>query len=258
MLAGLTGKHIACAGRLGSGPALGPPKSAVPERLAVAGLQPFSTVDFPGQLAAVVFLQGCPWRCGYCHNPALQAKGPGEGPRWPVLRDWLQARLGRLDAVVFSGGEPSLDPALPAVLTELRAMGYRLGLHTAGLAPKRLAELLPLVDWVGLDIKTAPTDELLHDRVTGRVGGLRRVRESLAHLKDSGIAYELRSTVHPQWLSDTDVLRLVEALRDAPRHVLQVARLPDAQGRLTAPAGFQSAALMEAARRIRGDLLLRS
>lgn len=226
--------------------------------LRLGGLTPLTTIDFPGRLAAVFYCQGCPWRCGYCHNPALQAKGPGEGPRWPVLRDWLQARLGRLDAVVFSGGEPSLDPALPAVLQALRAMGYRLGLHTAGLAPKRLAELLPLLDWVGLDMKTAPADELLHDRITGSVGALRHVRESLAFLKGSGIAYELRSTVHPQWFSDADVLRLVEALRDAPRHVLQVARLPDAQGRLTAPAGFPSAALMEAARRIRGDLLLRS
>lgn len=232
--------------------------TASAERLAVAGLQPFSTVDFPGQLAAVVFLQGCPWRCGYCHNPALQAKGPGEGPRWPVLRDWLQARRGRLDAVVFSGGEPSTDPALPAALSELRTMGYRLGLHTAGLAPKRLAELLPLLDWIGLDVKAAPSDEALHERITGLAGGLRRVRESLALLKDSGIAYELRSTVHPQWFSIADVLRLVDELRDAPRHVLQVARLPDAQGRLAAPAGFPSAALMEAARGIRGDLLLRA
>ena len=232
--------------------------TASAERLAVAGLQPFSTVDFPGQLAAVVFLQGCPWRCGYCHNPALQAKGPGEGPRWPVLRDWLQARRGRLDAVVFSGGEPSTDPALPAALSELRAMGYRLGLHTAGLAPKRLAELLPLLDWIGLDVKAAPSDEALHERITGLAGGLRQVRESLALLQGSGIAYELRSTVHPQWFSDADVLRLVDELRDAPRHVLQVARLPDAQGRLTAPAGFPSAALMEAARGIRGGLLLRA
>jgi pyruvate formate lyase activating enzyme len=86
------------------------------DRLAVAGLQAFSTLDYPGQLAAVVFLQGCPWRCGYCHNPHLQARGAGTGPRWAALREWFARRLGRLDAVVFSGGEPSLDPALPAAL----------------------------------------------------------------------------------------------------------------------------------------------
>ncbi|MFN7692763.1 MAG: anaerobic ribonucleoside-triphosphate reductase activating protein [Burkholderiales bacterium] len=227
------------------------------DALAVAGYQPFSTVDFPGQLAAVVFLQGCPWRCGYCHNPALQAKGPGEGPRWPNLRDWLQARRGRLDAVVFSGGEPSTDPALPAVLCELRAMGYRLGLHTAGLAPKRLTELLPLLDWVGLDVKTAPSDELLHNRVTGRVNGLRSVRESIELLQASGIPYELRSTVHPQWFRDEDVLRLVEALRTAPHHVLQVARLPDASGQLRVAAGYPSASLRKAITAIRPNMHLR-
>jgi pyruvate formate lyase activating enzyme len=141
-----------------------------PDALTVAGVQAFSSVDFPGRLAAVVFLQGCPWRCGYCHNPELQPRGQGTGPRWPVLRDWLARRLGRLDGVVFSGGEPTLDPALPAALDELRAMGYALGLHTAGLAPRRLSALLPRLDWVGLDVKAALGDAELHDGITGRRG----------------------------------------------------------------------------------------
>ncbi|MFG6439229.1 anaerobic ribonucleoside-triphosphate reductase activating protein [Roseateles sp. LKC17W] len=227
-------------------------------QLAVAGLQPFSTVDFPGQLAAVVFLQGCPWRCAYCHNPELQARGPGDGPRWPALRAWLQGRAGRLDGVVFSGGEPSTDPALPAALAELRAMGYRLGLHSAGLAPGRLARLLPLLDWVGLDVKAAPADAALHERLTGAPGGARRVRESLALLQASGVAYELRSTVHPQWFRDADVLRLVEALRDASHHVLQVARLPGPDGRPQLPPGYPSAALLAAARALRPGLQVRA
>lgn len=228
------------------------------EALAVAGLQPFSSVDFPGRLAAVVFLQGCPWRCGYCHNPDLQAKGPGAGPRWPGLRDWLARRLGRLDGVVFSGGEPTLDPALPAALTELRAMGYALGLHTAGLAPKRLAPLLPLLDWVGLDIKAAPTDAALHDRITGRRGSSRAVQATLALLQDSDVDYECRSTVHPRWFGDADLLRLVNELADAPRHVLQVARLPDEAGVLRSPVAWPSAPLLAVMRRMRPDLGLRA
>jgi pyruvate formate lyase activating enzyme len=228
------------------------------DALAVAGYQPFSTVDFPGQLAAVVFLQGCPWRCGYCHNPHLQARGPGAGLRWSSLRDWLEARRGRLDAVVFSGGEPSLDPALPAALTELRTMGYRLGLHSAGLAPRRLAALLPLLDWVGLDVKAAPSDAALYTLITGSRSSATALRASLALLKDSGRAYEVRSTLHPRWFSDCDVLRLVEELRDAPRHALQVAQLPGVNGQLQAPQGYPSAALLTAARAIRPDLLLRA
>ena len=168
--------------------------TASAERLAVAGLQPFSTVDFPGQLAAVVFLQGCPWRCGYCHNPALQAKGPGEGPRWPVLRDWLQARLGRLDAVVFSGGEPTLDPALPQAIAAVRALGFAVGLHTAGMYPRALRAVLPHVDWVGLDVKALPDHYPVVTQV--RDSGT-PVQESLQALLDSGVAYEVRTTLQP-------------------------------------------------------------
>ncbi|CAM3904703.1 anaerobic ribonucleoside-triphosphate reductase activating protein [Roseateles saccharophilus] len=227
------------------------------DALAVAGLQPFSSVDLPGRLAAVVFLQGCPWRCGYCHNPALQAKGEGSGPRWPALRDWLEDRLGRLDGVVFSGGEPTLDPALPAAIDELRGLGYAIGLHTAGLAPRRLAALLPRLDWVGLDIKAAPGDAGLHDRITGRRGGLRAVRESLALLQDSGLDFECRSTVHPNWFDDVGLLRLVRELADVPRHVLQLARLPDASGALRTPVAWPSPALLAQARAIRPGLQLR-
>jgi pyruvate formate lyase activating enzyme len=225
--------------------------------LAVAGLQPFSSVDFPGRLAAVVFLQGCPWRCGYCHNPQLQAKGPGTGPRWPELRGWLARRLGRLDGVVFSGGEPTLDPALPAALDELRAMGYALGLHTAGLAPKRLAPLLQRLDWVGLDIKAAPGDAALHDRITGRRGSSRAVQASLALLQDSGVDYECRSTVHPRWFTDADLLRVVDELAGIPRHVLQVARLPDATGALYSPVAWPSPHLLAEAMALRPGLRLR-
>ncbi|MFT7775193.1 anaerobic ribonucleoside-triphosphate reductase activating protein [Roseateles sp.] len=258
MLAVPTGGHITNAGRQGSNPVPGPRAETPADSLAVAGLQPFSSVDFPGRLAAVVFLQGCPWRCGYCHNPGLQPRGRGAGPRWPALRDWLTRRLGRLDGVVFSGGEPSLDPALPDALDELRSMGYAVGLHTAGLAPRRLAALLPRLDWVGLDIKAAPGDAALHDRITGRRGSVRAVRESLALLQAGDVGFECRSTVHPAWFTDTDLLHLVRELAAVPRHVLQLARLPDEAGALHAPIAWPSPALLAEARAIRPDLLLRA
>ena len=88
-----------------------------PAGLRIGGVTPFSTTDWPGRLAAVLFLQGCPWRCGYCHNPHLQ---PAIGPvarDYPSTLAWLEGRRGLLDAVVFSGGEPTaqaaLGPAMP-------------------------------------------------------------------------------------------------------------------------------------------------
>ena len=119
--------------------------SAPAERARIGGWQPFSACDWPGKLVAVVFLAGCPWRCGYCHNPGLLQRRHGQ-TSWPQLRAQLQARRGLLDGVVFSGGEPLSEPALPALLAEVRAMGFATGLHSGGSHPQRLAAVLPLFD----------------------------------------------------------------------------------------------------------------
>ena len=104
----------------------------------VGGMTPLTSIDFPGGLAAVLFLQGCPWRCGYCHNPELlPARGPVELD-WAQVTAFLQRRRGLLDAVVFSGGEPTAQAALPEAIARVKAMGYRIGLHSGGMYPARL------------------------------------------------------------------------------------------------------------------------
>lgn len=175
--------------------------------LRIGGLQRFTSIDYPGALAAVVFVQGCAWRCVYCHNPELQGRQPAPGsPRWAEVHHWLRTRRGLLDAVVFSGGEPTLDPALPAALGDVRAMGFRTGLHTAGMAPRRLQAVLPWLDWVGLDIKAPLHDGgVRHDLITGVRGAASAVARSLELLLRSGVDLQLRTTVHPQWLSDADL-----------------------------------------------------
>ena len=114
--------------------------------LRVGGLTRCSASDYPGKLAAVVYCQGCAWRCGYCHNPELQpARGAHEIP-WAEVVSFLDRRRGLLDAVVFSGGEPTLQLSLRQAMGKVKGMGYLIGLHTAGIVPRRLAEVLPLVD----------------------------------------------------------------------------------------------------------------
>ena len=124
--------------------------------LKLAGLTPFTTIDFPGRLSAVAFVQGCPWRCVYCQNSWMQQRSfdPGlEHSSWEEVESLLKRRHGLLDGVVFSGGEPCLDPALPAAVRAVKEMGYEVGLHTGGSYPARLAEVLPDLSWVGLDVK---------------------------------------------------------------------------------------------------------
>jgi len=198
------------------------------DALAVGGLQPFTTIDYPGALAAVVFVQGCAWRCPYCHNPHLQAPAgvAVDDPSWTGLRPWLARRARVLDALVFSGGEPTLDPALPAAMCEARALGYRIGLHTAGMSPRRLQAVLPLVDWVGLDVKAPLDDGALHDRLTGVRGAASAVSASLDALLASGVAHECRTTLHASLLMDGALERVVAQLaeRGVARHALQACR----------------------------------
>jgi len=189
----------------------------------VGGLTPFTATDYPGKLAAVVFVQGCPWACGYCHNPHLQARTEGSPVPWAQVLALLERRVGLIDAVVFSGGEPTMDPALEDAMRQVRALGFCVGLHTAGMYPRRLQEVLPLVDWVGMDIKaTHPR----YDAITCVRDSARGVWESAEQVLASGVAHEFRTTVHPALQSEPDLLELAQNLRTlgVRNYALQVFR----------------------------------
>lgn len=184
---------------------------------------PLSTVDDPGRLAGVVFCQGCPWRCPYCHNPDLQPRHAAGGVPWRRVEELLVRRCGLLESVVFSGGEPTLQEALPEALDRVRRLGYRVGLHTAGIFPRRLAAILDRVDWVGLDVK-APA--VAARRLTGSPAAARRTDESLRHVlraASMGLDYEIRTTYHPALLGPEDLLSLGRTLarRGVRRWVVQ-------------------------------------
>jgi len=222
------------------------PADAEGRLLKAGGLVSFSATDFPGKLAAVVFVQGCPWRCGYCHNPHLQPRAPQEALHWPRILTMLGRRIGLIDAVVFSGGEPTLDPALPQAIADARALGFEIGLHSAGIYPERLYKTLPMLDWIGLDVK-APFDHR-YDRVTGVPGSWQAARASVKAVLASGIAHEFRTTVHPALLAEGDVLELARTLSElgVRNYALQVFRTQgcDDKELMDAPAWQPSAALL--------------
>ena len=193
----------------------------------VAGLQRVTLIDFPGKVAASIFLAGCNLACGYCHNHwMIDAAGVTEAISVTDLLAWLETRRGLLDGVCISGGEPTLDPELPDLIRAIRAMGYLIKLDTNGTFPRRLEALLGerLVDYVAMDVK-APLD----DRYASMAGVAilpEPVRQSMAALAAWGGAYELRTTVGPG-LDEAALLDMAAELVDAPRWILQVFEASD-------------------------------
>ncbi|OKL48654.1 anaerobic ribonucleoside-triphosphate reductase activating protein [Boudabousia marimammalium] len=167
------------------------------QSLAIAGLVPLSTVDWPGRLVATLFLQGCPWSCVYCHNEALiDTRTPGEVD-WIDVQQLLERRKGLLDGVVFTGGEACRQGAsLADAARWVKQQGFKVGLHTAGAFPMVLQRLLDedLIDWVGLDIKALRQD---YFQVVQRGGAGERAWQTLDLLVASGVDHEIRLTTFP-------------------------------------------------------------
>lgn len=171
--------------------------------IAIAGLTPFSMVDWPGHLVATVFTQGCSWNCPYCHNPELRdTTATRRCIPWERVIQLARRRQGLLDGFVFSGGEPTRHRGLPDAIRQIRDLGFAVGLHTNGMYPTLLARILQmqLVDWVGLDIKAA-SDPAAYAEAIGAASpavgkkAANRAWQSLQLLQEWGGDFEVRTTV---------------------------------------------------------------
>jgi pyruvate formate lyase activating enzyme len=193
--------------------------------LRIGGFEPFSTVDYPGRLAAVIFCQGCPLRCGYCHNPDLIPVRTKGLLSFEAVYSAIEMREDFLDAVVFSGGEPLAQAAVIPAMAAIRRRGLEIGLHTAGTSPALFEAALPFVNWVGFDVK-APFDG--YRGVAGVDAGA-KARRSLEMLALSGVPYEVRTTVWPERIGKAEIWKIASALRDigVRQYALQEARTPD-------------------------------
>lgn len=176
----------------------------------LGGMVPLTTIDYPDHLSCVLFCQGCAWRCHYCHNPDLITPAGSAPVQWDEVLAFLHQRQGLLQAVVFSGGEATLQPGLATAMQQVRELGFKIGLHTAGIKPTALNRVLPLCDWVGFDIK-APRGR--GDHITQIIGSDAANWRSLELLLDSGVAYECRTTVHWALLEPDELACLARQLR---------------------------------------------
>jgi len=187
----------------------------------IGGFQKFSLIDFPGKLSAIIFTQGCNFRCSYCHNPELV--DPEEFSKLipeKEIFDFLKKRQGKLDAVSITGGEPTLHKDLPDFIRKIKEMGFLVKLDTNGTNPEMLNKIIEkdLVDYLAMDIK-APLAK--YSDITGSKINDTDILNSIRLLENSGVDYEFRSTVVKDLLTSDDVLNMGNMLGHAKRYFLQ-------------------------------------
>lgn len=177
----------------------------------IGGLVSFTTIDYPGKLAAVLFLRGCPLRCVYCSNPHLLNVGDGEYDPDKVF-DWLRSRVGKLEAVVFSGGEALMQgDAAIEYMRRVRDLGFKIGLHTNGFYPENLERAADTIDWIGLDYKTTRDK---YGALSGQNIAHDRMIHSLDIWQSTGKDYEVRITCDPRFVSKLDLMEITRDLHN--------------------------------------------
>lgn len=185
------------------------------------GLQKTSLIDYPGMMACILFTQGCNFNCGYCHNPELLSPENWDDPI-PIedILEFLESRRGKLDAVVLTGGEPTLYPDLMKFIARVKELGFKIKLDTNGTNPSMLQGLLDekLIDYVAMDIK-APLRK--YSAIVGKNVRIDHIVESINLIIQRAPDYEFRTTVVEGQLDFLDLLELGQDIAGAQRYFLQ-------------------------------------
>lgn len=188
----------------------------------IHGFNKLTLLDYPGHLAATLFLGSCNMRCPFCHNASL-VLAPDAQPTIPAqeVLATLAKRKQLLEGVCISGGEPTLHPGLPDFIRSIKELGYLVKLDTNGTNPSMLKELVQeqLLDYIAMDIKNSREKYALTCGISGF--SLAPVEESVSFLLLSKLDYEFRTTVVKELHSNEDMLAIGEWIRGAKAYYLQ-------------------------------------
>ena len=187
----------------------------------IGGLQKFSLIDYPGKICAIVFTQGCNFKCGYCHNPELvDPKRFSKPISEKEIFSFLKKRQGKLEAVVITGGEPILQPDLIKFIKKVKGLGFLVKLDTNGTDSRVLKRLIDkkLIDYIAMDVK-APLEK--YGEVVNAKVNLDKIKESIDLIINSNIDYEFRTTIVKSQLSVDDIIEIGKLIKDAKLCVLQ-------------------------------------
>ncbi|MEM5772905.1 MAG: anaerobic ribonucleoside-triphosphate reductase activating protein [Candidatus Aenigmatarchaeota archaeon] len=197
------------------------------DKMIIAGFQKTSLIDYPGKISSIVFLAGCNFRCQFCYVSQLvlpekikEIKGLSED----YILSYLEKNKKFIDAVVFTGGEPTLNEDLPNLIQKIKSKDFLIGLETNGSNPKMLLNLIEnkLLDYVALDIKTE-LEFKKYKEITGILTKetFENIKKSIKILLSSSIDYEFRTTLMKEFHSTEDIIEICKSIKGAKVYYLQ-------------------------------------
>jgi len=189
----------------------------------IGGLQKVTLIDYPGRLAATVFLCGCNFKCPWCYSSELvlpeKIKKQLKISQKELFK-FLKERKKLIDGVVICGGEPTTSRGLVPLIKKIKKMGFLVKLDTNGSDPKLLKKLIDekLIDYVAMDIK-APKEK--YKKIFGKRVKIEDIEKSIKILKEGKVDCEFRTTVVPTILTKEDILEIAKWIRGAKKYFLQ-------------------------------------
>lgn len=187
----------------------------------IGGFQKFSLIDYPDKICAIVFTQGCNFRCGYCHNPETVDPKKFSAPiPEEEFFSFLESRKGKLDAVSITGGEPTLQKDLIEFIEKIKGFGYLVKLDSNGSNPDVLREVIDskIADYIAMDIKAPPER---YSEVADAEIDAGKIKESVELIIGSGLDYEFRTTVVKNQLREKDFVGIGKMIEGAKLYILQ-------------------------------------
>lgn len=185
----------------------------------IGGIHQSSLIDYPDKICCVIFLSRCDFRCGFCHNPGLVLDTAKEIPQEEFF-SFLDKRIGLLDGVCISGGEPLINSEIIEFVKKIKQRGFLVKIDTNGSNPLILEKLIDekLVDYVAMDIKTSIED---YEKVTKTKVNTENIKKSIELLMKDKVDYEFRTTIMPDHHDEKIVLAIGKMLKGSKRFVLQ-------------------------------------